>query len=100
MPGRGAPPPPPPAQRDPMSFAARLTIKDAQGISVIGPPDPPPGIEREIVVDGVKVGKISLLPLRHAAKDNASATSFLRDQLVDMLWLAGILLAVAVAARR
>jgi two-component system sensor histidine kinase BaeS len=99
---RGGPPPrhgpPPPMQRDPMSFAARLTVKDAQGVSVIGPPDPPPGIERDIVVDGVKVGKISLLPLRHAAKENASAAGFLRDQLVDMLWLAGVLLAVAVAA--
>ncbi|WP_342116295.1 ATP-binding protein [Pseudoduganella sp. OTU4001] len=90
--------PPPPAQRDPMSFAARLTVQDAQGISVIGPPSPPPGIERDIVVDGVTVGKISLLPLRHAARDNASAASFLRDQLLDMLWLAGILVAVAVGA--
>ncbi len=93
-----APPPPPPAQRDPMSFAARLTVKDMAGVSVIGPPDPPPGIERDIVVDGVKVGSISLLPLRHASRDNTSAAGFLRDQLVDMLWLAGILLAVAVAA--
>lgn len=92
------PPPPPPAQRDPMSFGARLTVKDAQGISVIGPPSPPPGIERDIVVDGVVVGTISLLPLRHTARENASAAGFLRDQLVDMLWLAGILLAVAVAA--
>lgn len=100
--GRPAPPPrrgpPPPAQRDPMSFAARLTVMDAQGASVIGPPSPPPGIERDIVVDGAIVGKISLLPLRHAARDNASATGFLREQLMDMLWLAGILLAVAVAA--
>lgn len=91
-------PMPPPAQRDPMAFAARLTVKDMAGVSVIGPPDPPPGIERDIVVDGVKVGKISLLPLRHAARDNSSAAGFLREQLASMLWLAGILLAVAVAA--
>jgi two-component system sensor histidine kinase BaeS len=98
----GGPPPrrapPPPAQRDPMAFAARLTVKDTAGVSVIGPPDPPPGIERDIVVDGVKVGTISLLPLRHASRDNSSAAGFLRDQLASMLWLAGILLAVAVAA--
>lgn len=98
--GDGAPhrPPPPPAQRDPMSFAARLSVTDAQGMSVIGPPDPPPGIERDIVVDGAKVGKISLLPLRYAARDSSSAAVFLHGQLVDMLWLAGGLLSVAMVA--
>ena len=99
--GREPPPPPRermPAARDPMSLGARLTIQDANGVSVIGPPTPPPGIERDIVVDGVRVGKISLLPLRQAGHANASATGFLREQLKDMLWLAGLLLLVAVAA--
>jgi len=87
-----------PPNRDPMSFAGRLTVFDAHGVTVIGPPDPPPGIERDIVVDGEKVGKVSLLPLRHAANANASATLFLRDQLKDMLWLAGVLQLVSIAA--
>ncbi|CAN7200634.1 ATP-binding protein [Pseudoduganella sp. LjRoot289] len=96
----GPPPEGPPRQgplRDPMAFAQRLSVMDAQGLPVIGPREPPPGIERPIVVDGRTVGKVLLLPLRQASGANTSAAGFLRAQVRDILLLAGALLLVAVA---
>ena len=96
----GPPPEGPPRQgpmRDPMAFAQRLAVLDAQGLAIIGPRQPPPGIERPIVVDGRTVGKVHLLPLRQASGANTSAAGFLRSQVRDILLLAGALLLVAVA---
>jgi len=100
--GYGPPRPgnPPPRQgplRDPMAFAQRLSVQDEQGRSVIGPPDPPPGIQRPIMVDGREVGSVHLLQLRQASGANTSAAGFLRAQVRDILLLAGVLLLVAVA---
>ncbi|MTW02096.1 HAMP domain-containing protein [Duganella ginsengisoli] len=101
----GRPPPPrrdeaprPPRPRelqDPMAFAARLTVKDEYGESVMGPRNPPAGIERPIMVDGRKVGTVQLLLLRQASGQSATAANFLRTQTRDILLLSGVLLLVA-----
>lgn len=90
--------PPPPSQRDPMGFASRISIVDAQGRTLIGPRDFPPGIERDIKVDGQVVGRMRLLPLRQASGVDASATGFLREQLQAILLLSCGLIALAVLA--
>lgn len=99
-PRRNGPPQDPPRPRqiqDPMAFAARLTVKDVTGESLIGPPEPPPGIERAILAGGRKVGTVQLLLLRQASGQSATAASFLRSQTRDILWLAGALLLAATA---
>jgi two-component system sensor histidine kinase BaeS len=93
----GDPPPREGPMRDPMAFARRLSVLDEEGRSVIGPRDPPPGIQRPIMVDGREVGRVHLLQLRQASGANTSAAGFLRTQVRDILLLAGALLLVAVA---
>jgi two-component system sensor histidine kinase BaeS len=100
--GYGPPRPqdPPPRQgplRDPMAFAQRLSVLDELGRPLVGPRDPPPGIERAIMVDGKQVGSVHLLQLRQASSANTSAAGFLRAQVRDILLLSGVLLLVAVA---
>eukprot|EP01032_Pedospumella_encystans_P029909 gene29909-33757_t len=75
-----------------MAFAQRLSVLDGQGRPVIGPPDPPPGIQRPITVDGREVGSVHLLQLRQASGASTSAAGFLRAQVRDILLLAGVLL--------
>jgi two-component system sensor histidine kinase BaeS len=87
---------PPPGARDPMGFASRVSIADADGRVVIGPRDFPPGIERAIVVDGRTVGTMRLQPLRQASGSNASASGFLREQVRDIAILSGVLIALSV----
>lgn len=101
--GRPAPPPrpradPPPNRHDPVGFLSRISIVDANGRTLIGPPDFPPGIEREIKVDGQVVGRMRLLPLRQASGSDASAALFLSDQLRNIVLLACALLGMAVLA--
>jgi two-component system sensor histidine kinase BaeS len=86
----------PPRPRDAMGFASRLSIIDAEGRSLIGPPEFPPGIERAIVVDGKTVARMRLLPLREAANSDSNAVDFVRDQLRDILWLASILVILSI----
>lgn len=89
--------PPPPGARDPMGFASRLSVMDADGRPVLGPPDIPKGaIERKIVVDGATVGTLYLRPLRQANNTDASAAGFLREQLRDILVLSALLCVAAV----
>jgi two-component system sensor histidine kinase BaeS len=89
--------PPPPGARDPMGFASRLSIIDAQGGQVLGPPDIPPGaFERKIIVDGATVGTMYLRPLRQANNTDTSATGFLREQMRDMLILSALLCGAAI----
>jgi two-component system sensor histidine kinase BaeS len=84
--------PPPPGARDPMGFASRLSIVDADGFPVVGPREIPLGsFERKIVVDGTPVGTIHLRPLRLATSGDKSATGFLREQLRDILILSAVL---------
>ena len=92
--------PPPPGARDPMGFASRISIIDAEGRVLMGPPDFPPGTERAIVVDGRTVGTMRLRPLRQATGADASATGFLREQLREIVWLSAglILLSVLLAS--
>jgi len=75
---------PPPA--DPFGFGPRLSLRDADGTPVIGPPNPPQGIVRLIEVDGRVVGTLNLTPLRQLPA--ASAIGFVRGQIRDILWLA------------
>ncbi|MYN44607.1 HAMP domain-containing protein [Pseudoduganella sp. FT93W] len=101
--GRPAPPPrpradPPPNRHDPVGFLSRISIVDADGRNLIGPPDFPPGIERDIKVDGQVVGRMRLLPLRQASGSDASAAGFLRDQLRNIVLLACALLGLAILA--
>ncbi|SFU87747.1 ATP-binding protein [Pseudoduganella namucuonensis] len=90
-------PPPPRGLQDPMAFAARLTVKDEYGLSLVGPDNPPAGISRPIMANGVRVGSVQLLLLRQTSGQSATAASFLRSQTRDILWLAGALLLAAVA---
>ncbi len=100
-PPRREPPPeadPPPRRNDPMDFAQRLSITDAQGRKLIGPPDIQVGAERAIKVDGVVVGHMRLMPLRETGGADASATVFLREQLQSILLLSAGLIGLAVLA--
>ncbi|MBJ7313229.1 ATP-binding protein [Rugamonas sp. CCM 8940] len=87
-----------PPRHDPIGFASRISIVDAEGRVVIGPPDFPPGIERDIKVDGRVVGRMRLMPLRQASGSDPSATVFLRGQLQTILLLAVALIALALLA--
>lgn len=93
----GPRPPRPREIQDPMAFAARLTVKDEDGASLVGPPDPSPGIVRPILVDGRQVGTVHLLLLRQSAGQSTTATNFLRTQTRDILLLSGALLLAALA---
>ncbi|HEY8024882.1 MAG TPA: ATP-binding protein [Burkholderiaceae bacterium] len=88
---RAFPPPrtrrPPPA--DPFGFGPRLSLHDAEGRPVIGPPNPGPGQVRAIEIDGRVVGTLTLIPLREIPAP--SAVGFVRGQIHDILWLAGAL---------
>ena len=90
-------PPRPREIQDPMAFAARLTVKDEYGASLVGPPDPPSGIVRPIMVDGRQVGTVQLLLLRQSAGQSTTAANFLRTQTRDILLLSGALLLAALA---
>jgi len=86
---------PPPA--DPFGFGPRLSLHDADGRPVIGPPNPGPGLVRTIEIDGQVVGTLTLTPLRDIPMP--SAAGFVRGQIRDILWLAsGLLLLSALAA--
>ncbi|RFP15256.1 HAMP domain-containing protein [Duganella sp. BJB488] len=101
-PARDEPParadPPPPRRNDPLDFASRISITDAEGRRLIGPPDLPPGVERAIKVDGVVVGHMRLMPLRQTGGEDSSATVFLREQLQSILLLSVVLIGLAVLA--
>ncbi|MCU6501357.1 HAMP domain-containing protein [Rugamonas sp. A1-17] len=106
-PARGEPPPradpppgeaPPPRRNDPLDFASRVSITDAEGRRLIGPPDLPPGVERAIKVDGAVVGHMRLMPLRQTGGEDSSATVFLREQLQSILLLSVVLIGLAVLA--
>lgn len=86
----------PPRPRDPMGFAARISIVDAEGRSLMGPPDFPPGIERAIVVDGKVVARMRLNPLREASGSDSDAGAFVREQLRDIVWLAAGLIVLSI----
>ncbi|OEZ60574.1 ATP-binding protein [Duganella sp. HH105] len=89
---------PPPRRNDPMDFAQRISITDAQGRKLIGPPDIQVGAERAIKVDGVVVGHMRLMPLRETGGADASATVFLREQLQSILLMSAVLIALAILA--
>ncbi|MYN19126.1 HAMP domain-containing protein, partial [Rugamonas sp. FT107W] len=100
-PPRADPPPgeaPPPRSNDPLDFASRISITDAEGRRLIGPPDLPQGVERAIKVDGVVVGHMRLMPLRQTGGEDSSATVFLREQLQSILLLSVVLIGLAVLA--
>lgn len=89
------PPPndrPPPA--DPLGFGSRLSVHDAQGVAIIGPPEPSPGITRDLIVDGMVVGRLNLMPLRQP--DNLTDTRFLQTQLRGILTLSIVLVGLSI----
>lgn len=98
QPPPGRPAEPPPRRNDPMDFAQRVSITDAQGRKLIGPPDIQVGAERAIKVDGVVVGHMRLMPLRETGGADASATVFLREQLQSILLMSAVLIALAILA--
>ena len=84
---------PPP---DPMGFAQRLSLIDAQGKSIIGPKDAataPDGTRQNIVVDKHIVGTLRLAPLRNIS--NANGLDFVRLQIQQTIWLAAGLIVIA-----
>lgn len=90
-------PPPPvraPAPPDPLGFGQRLSLQDASGQALIGPPETPAGMKRTIVVDGRTVGTLSLEPLRQI--QSASDAGFIRTQLRELVWLALGLIALSI----
>ncbi|MFL6660231.1 MAG: ATP-binding protein [Massilia sp.] len=92
-PRREGPPPEarqPPGARDPMAIGARLSVFDAEGRNLVGPPDVSSPIERAIVVDGKTVGMLRLRPLRQVGADS-SATGFLREQVRDIVIVAAVM---------
>jgi two-component system sensor histidine kinase BaeS len=99
--GQGRPQrePPPPGARDPLGIGPRLSIVDAGGDALIGPPDVPAGIERAVVVDGARVASVRLRPLRQAGAADTSAAAFLQRQVRDIVLVAGgmVLLATLLA---
>ncbi|MCG2585705.1 ATP-binding protein [Massilia sp. TS11] len=104
-PPREAAPPPedegragePPRPRDPFGFAPRLSVFDADGEPVMGPPHVVDAIEQPILLNGRLIGLLKLRPLRQAAEgnDGAAASAFLRDQINEMLLMAAALIAFA-----
>ena len=99
-PQRADPPPAeaPPRRNDPLDFASRISITDAQGRRLIGPPDLPQGAERAIKVDGVVVGHMRLMPLRQTGGVDSSAAVFLREQLQSILLMSAVLIGLAILA--
>ena len=96
--GRGPPPRRPPASPphadEGLGFGQRLSIIDAAGEPLLGPPDPPPGIVREVIVDGKTVATMNLMPIRKIA--SAADSRFMRDQIRGILLLAAVLVVVAI----
>jgi two-component system sensor histidine kinase BaeS len=90
-PRRDGPPPEGPGARDPMGIGARLSVFDADGRALVGPPDVPSGIERAIEVDGKTVGTMRLRPLRQAGSVDPSAIGFLREQVRDIVIVAAVM---------
>jgi len=92
-----------PGARDPMGIAPRISIVDADGEPLFGPPDVAHAIEQAVVVDGKTVATIRLRPLVQAGGADASAAVFLREQVRDIvivacvMVLASILLALSLA---
>lgn len=98
-----APLPPPPrigqSARDPMAYGSRLSITDAEGRKVIGPPPQPDAGVLPILVNGNLVGNLHLARLEQigAAQDAASAVKFVSGQVRDMSWLAVALAVLSIA---
>lgn len=86
---------------DPMSIGPRLSISDASGQSLIGPPLRPGDITRAIIVDGRTVGAINMAPIVRypGVGEGDVAAAFLRGQIHAILLLAaGLMLLAALSA--
>ncbi|UUZ50176.1 hypothetical protein LP420_09455 [Massilia sp. B-10] len=93
-----------PGARDPMGIGPRISIFDADGEPLFGPPDVPRTIERAVLVDGKLVASIRLRPLVQVGMAPTLRPSlFLREQVRDIVLVAcamalvSILLAVWLA---
>ncbi|MBI3716928.1 MAG: HAMP domain-containing protein [Betaproteobacteria bacterium] len=88
----GAPDRPPP--HDPLGLGPRLSVYDAQGRRLIGPPPQAGASHVDIVVDGKTVGRLSLAPLVVVAE--ARDAQFLAVQKHSIATAAGIGLAISI----
>ena len=72
----------------------RLSLVDASGDLIIGQPNAQREISASIAVDGKVVGTLSLSPMTRMADPNQ--TSFIRNQIRDIEWLASALILMAI----
>jgi two-component system sensor histidine kinase BaeS len=93
---RGPPPPhaKQPAMQHWLILGPRLSLVDASGDLIIGQPDAQREISASIKIDGKVVGTLSLSPMTRIADPNQ--TSFIRNQIRDIEWLAVALIIVAI----
>lgn len=90
-PGPGGHPPP---QPDPLGLTRRLTLVDAEGVQIIGPPaETQPTRSVPIVVDEITVGFISVAPRRQLS--NPLDQSFASDQERSIYLIAATALLIA-----
>jgi len=85
-----------PGGRDPMGIAPRISIFDANGEPLFGPPEVAHAIEQAVVVDGKTVATIRLRPLVQAGSADASATVFLRQQVRDIVIVACVMVLASI----
>jgi two-component system sensor histidine kinase BaeS len=98
--------PPVPPRRDrgnlapraaPLDFIQRLSLVDADGRLVIGPPPSTDAVRQPVIVDGRVVGELMLRPMPEL--QNAADLDFAREQRWRALWVAlGVLLAAVLAS--
>ncbi len=86
-------PAPQPSMQHWLILGPRLSLVDASGEGIIGQPGAPREISSTIVIDGKVVGTLSLSPMTKIADPNQ--TSFIRNQIHDIEWLAFVLILVA-----
>ncbi|MES2322603.1 MAG: ATP-binding protein [Pseudomonadota bacterium] len=98
-PRRGARPEerePPRGARDPMAFGPRLSVMDAAGDMLIGPPDVAGSLSRQVLVDGKAVATLYLRPLRQVGAAGDSAIVFLREQVRDIVIVAAVMVCISI----
>ncbi len=93
-PAGAEPPARTPPLRDPLGLGPRLTLYDAQDRRVIGPPPQVGASDADIIVDGKKVGRLSMAPL--VAATETRDAQFLSVQKNAILSAAAIGLAISV----
>lgn len=93
----GDPPRQSPGARDPLGIGPRVSIVDATGFVLFGPPGLPVGaLTHDVSVDGKKIATLHLRPLVVSPSDNESAAAFIKGQEREIFMVAGALGALAI----